>query len=134
MLKTSAPLPLARLPGLLSMLLDDLASFLDLKLALFRRELWEEGQSLLTRVLGIAIAAVFALAGFMVLICALVLALNLWLQNLLVACLIVGGSAFVGGTAIAAILARRLSHPVLRKSQIELDKDRRWIKSQNIQS
>ncbi len=66
MSKETAPLPFSRLPDLLERLYDSLASFLDAKLALFRKEVWEEGQSLIRRGLGVAAAGVVALVGFMV--------------------------------------------------------------------
>ena len=41
---TTPLLPFSRLPELLERLYDSLASFLDAKLTLFRKEIWEEGQ------------------------------------------------------------------------------------------
>ena len=57
MSKDTAPLlPFSRLPDLLERLYDSLASFLEAKLTLFRKEIWEEGQSLVRRGLGVAAA------------------------------------------------------------------------------
>ena len=53
---TAPSLPFSRLPELLERLYDSLASFLDAKLALFRKEVWEEGQSMVRRGLGVAVA------------------------------------------------------------------------------
>ena len=50
---TAPFLPFSRLPELLERLCDSLASFLDAKLALFRKEVWEEGQALLRGALGV---------------------------------------------------------------------------------
>ena len=72
MSRDTAPLPFSRLPELLERLYDSLASFLDAKLALFRKEVWEEGQSVLRRGIGVAAAGVVALVGFMVLTAALI--------------------------------------------------------------
>ena len=73
MSKDTAPvLPFSRLPGLLERLYDSLASFLDAKLALFRKEVWEEGQSFIRRGLGVVAAGLVALVGFMVLTAALI--------------------------------------------------------------
>ena len=86
-----------RLPELLERLYDSLASFLDAKLALFRKEVWEEGQSLFRRGLGVAAAGVVALVGFMVLTAALISSLDTRIGNLPLSCLIIGGAYFVGG-------------------------------------
>jgi hypothetical protein len=51
---TTPSLPFSRLPELLERLYDSLASFLEAKLTLFRKEIWEEGQSLVRRGLGMA--------------------------------------------------------------------------------
>ena len=123
-------LPFSKLPGLLKTLSDEAVSFLDLKLTLFRKELWHEGQGFLSRFLGIGAAAIIALVGFQVLIAALVLTLNQWLHDPLLSCLIVGGVCFVGGTTVAILLARRLSNGGFRKSRVELHKDREWIETQ----
>ena len=73
MSKDTAPLlPFSRLPELLERLYDSLACFLDAKLTLFRKEIWEEGQSIVRRGLGVAAAGVIALVGFMVLTASLV--------------------------------------------------------------
>ena len=58
---TTPSLPFSRLPELLERLYDSLASFLEAKLTLFRKEIWEEGQSLVRRGLGVAAAGVVAL-------------------------------------------------------------------------
>jgi hypothetical protein len=123
-------LPFSKLPGLLKALSDEVASFLDLKLTLFRKELWHEGQGFLSRFLGIGAAALIALVGFQVLIAALVLALNQWLHSLSLSCLIVGVVCFVGGATVAVLLARRLSGGGFQKSRVELHKDRQWIETQ----
>jgi uncharacterized membrane protein YqjE len=133
MSNTNEPPPFSQLPKLLKTLSDEFSSFLDLKLKLFRREFWQEAQGLLSRTVGIAAAAVVTFAGFMVLIASLVLAVNIWLQNLLLSCLIVGGICFAGGAAVAVLLARRLSDVELPKTRIELDKDKQWIKAQTTQ-
>ena len=65
MSKDTAPLlPFSRLPGLLERLYDSLASFLDAKLGLFRKEVWEEGQALVRRGLGVAAYWGSCLGGF----------------------------------------------------------------------
>ena len=122
--------PFSKLPSLLKVLSDELACFFDLKLTLFRKELWDEGQRFLSRFLGIGAAAVVALAGFLVLIAALILALNQRFHDLLLSCLIVGGVCLAGGTTVAILLARRLFNVGLDQSRSELGKDKQWIESQ----
>jgi hypothetical protein len=56
MSRDTALLPFSRLPELLERLYESLASFLDAKLALFRKEVWEEGQCLIRRGMGVAAA------------------------------------------------------------------------------
>jgi uncharacterized membrane protein YqjE len=128
MSRDAAPLPFARLPELLERLYDSLASFLDAKLALFRKEVWEEGQSLIRRGLGVAVAGLVALVGFMALTGALILSLDTWIGNLSLSCLIVGLAYFAGGAGTAAALAKNMSGKPLRKTRIELEKDKQWIK------
>src|SRR5262245_12963477 len=94
--KRAAPPPFSRLPGLLQRLYDGLVEFLDAKLALFRKELWEEGKSLLSRAVGVGIAAMVVCIGFLVLTAALVTALNELLNNFAVSALIVGAVYIVG--------------------------------------
>lgn len=128
MSRETTPLPFSRLPELLERLYDSLASFLDAKLALFRKEVWEEGQSLMKRAIGVAAAALVALVGFMVLTAALLLTLDTWIGNLPLSCLIVGGAYFAVGAGIAAALAKSVPAQPLQKTQIELEKDKQWIK------
>jgi len=128
MFKDTAPLPFSRLPELLERLYDSLASFLDAKLALFRKEVWEEGQSLIRRGLGVAAAGVVALVGFMVLTAALVLSLDTWIENLPLACLIVGAAYFLGGAGTALALAKNVTGQPLHKTRVELEKDKQWIR------
>lgn len=128
MLKDNAPLPFSRLPELLERLYDSLASFLDAKLALFRKEVWEEGQSLIRRGLGVAAAGIVALVGFLVLTAALVLSLDTWIGNLPSTCLIVGAVYFVGGAGTAVALAKNVAGQPLHKTRIELEKDKQWIR------
>jgi uncharacterized membrane protein YqjE len=128
MSRDAAPMPFSRLPELLERLYDSLASFLDAKLALFRKEVWEEGQSLLRRGLGVAVAAAVALVGFMVLTAALISTLATRTGNLPVSCLIVGGTYFIIGAGTAVALAKNVTGQPLRKTRIELEKDKRWIK------
>jgi uncharacterized membrane protein YqjE len=129
MSQDSNPLPLSRLPELLERLYDSLASFLDAKLALFRKEVWEEGESLLKRAIGVGAAVLVALVGFLVLTASLVLTLDVWISNLALSCLIVGGAYFAVGAGMAGALVKKLRHP-LPKTRIELEKDTRWIKAQ----
>ena len=128
MFKDTTPLPFSRLPELLERLYDSLASFLDAKLALFRKEVWEEGQSLIRRGLGVAAAGVVALVGFMVLTAALVLSLDRWIGDLSLSCLVVGALYFVGGAATAMVLAKNVTGQPLHKTRIELEKDKQWIR------
>jgi uncharacterized membrane protein YqjE len=128
MSKDTAPLPFSRLPELLERLYDSLASFLDAKLALFRKEVVEEGQSMIRRGLGVAAAGVVALVGFMVLTAALILCLDTRIGNLPLSCLIVGGAYFAGGAVIGMMLAKNLAGQPLHKTRIELEKDKRWIR------
>ena len=128
MSKETAPLPFSRLPDLLERLYDSLASFLDAKLALFRKEVWEEGQSMIRRGLGVAAAGVVALVGFMALTAALVLGLDTRIGNLPLSCLVVGAVYFIGGAATAVTLAKNAAGKPLRKTRIELEKDKQWIK------
>ena len=128
MSRDATPLPFSRLPELLERLYDSLASFLDAKLALFRKEVWEEGESLIRRGLGVAVAGLVALVGFMVLTAALILTLDTWIGNLSLSCLIVGGTYFAGGVGMAAALARNVTGQPLHKTRIELEKDKQWIK------
>jgi len=130
MSRDNAPLPFSRLPELLERLYDSLASFLDVKLALFRKEVWEEGQSLMRRALGVAGAVLVALVGFMVLTAGLVLTLDVWILNLPLSCLIVGGAYFGVGAGMAAALAKNVIERPLQKSRIELERDKQWIKAQ----
>jgi len=128
MARDAAPLPFSRLPELLERLYDSLASFLDAKLALFRKEVWEEGESLVRRGLGVAAAGLVALVGFMALTAALILSLDTWIGNLSLSCLIVGVAYFAGGAGMAVALAKNVSGQPLRKTRIELEKDKQWIK------
>ena len=128
MFKDTGSLPFSRLPELLERLYDSLASFLDAKLALFRKEVWEEGQSLFRRGLGVAIAGLVALVGFLALTAALILGLDTQIGNLSFSCLIIGGTYFVGGAGIAVVLAKNLTGQPLHKTRIELEKDKQWIK------
>ena len=128
MFKDTGPLPFSRLPELLERLYDSLASFLDAKLALFRKEVWEEGQSLFRRGLGVAIAGLVALVGFLALTAALILGLDTQIGNLSFSCLIIGGAYFVGGAGIAVVLAKNLTGQPLHKTRIELEKDKQWIR------
>ena len=129
MSKDTAPLlPFSRLPDLLETLYDSLASFLDAKLALFRKEVWEEGQSLVRRGLGVAAAGVVALVGFMVLTAALVSSLATRLGSLSLSCLIIGGAYFVMGAGMVVVLAKSVTGQPLHKTRIELEKDKQWIK------
>jgi len=128
MFKDTAPLPFSRLPELLERLYDSLASFLDAKLALFRKEVWEEGQSLIRRGLGVAAAGLVAFVGFMVLTAGLVLSLDTWIGNLPLSCLIVGAAYFVGGAGTAVALAKNVTGQPLHKTRIELEKDKQWIR------
>ena len=123
------PLPLSRMPDLLERLYNSLASFLDAKLALFRKEVWEEGQTLMKRTLGVVAAALVALVGFMVLTGALVLGVDAWLRSLTLSCLVVGGVYFSVGACVAVYLAGKVGRP-LTKTRIELEKDKQWIKAQ----
>ena len=127
---TTPLLPFSRLPELLERLYDSLASFLDAKLTLFRKEIWEEGQSLVRRGLGVAAAGVVALVGFMVLTAALVSSLATRLGSLPLSCLIIGGAYFVVGAGTAVGLAKHVTGRPLPKTQIELEKDKEWIKQQ----
>ena len=128
MARDAGPLPFSRLPELLERLYDSLASFLDAKLALFRKEVWEEGESLIRRGLGVAAAGLVALVGFMALTAALILSLDTWIGNLSLSCLIVGVAYFAGGAGMAVALAKNVSGQPLRKTRIELEKDKQWIK------
>jgi uncharacterized membrane protein YqjE len=128
MSRDAAPMPFSRLPELLERLYDSLASFLDAKLALFRKEVWEEGRSFLRRGLGVAVAAAVALVGFMVLTAALISTLATRTGNLPLSCLIVGGTYFIIGAGTAVALAKNVTGQPLRKTRIELEKDKRWIK------
>src|SRR6187200_2664625 len=107
MSKDATPsLPFSRLPDLLERLYDSLASFLDAKLTLFRKEIWEEGQSLVRRGLGVAAVGVVALVGFMVLTAALVSTLASRMGSLPLSCLIIGAAYFVIGAIMAVVLAK----------------------------
>jgi uncharacterized membrane protein YqjE len=128
MSRDAAPLPFSRLPELLERLYDSLASFLDAKLALFRKEVWEEGESLIRRGLGVAAAGVVALVGFMVLTAALILSLDTWIGNLSLSCLIVGVAYFAGGAGTAVALSKNVTGRPLHKTRVELEKDKQWIK------
>jgi len=128
MSRDAAPLPFSRLPELLERLYDSLASFLDAKLALFRKEVWEEGQSMIRHGLGVAAAGLVALVGFMVLTAALILSLDTQIGNLSISCLVVGGVYFAGGAAVAATLAKNVTSKPLHKTRTELEKDKQWIK------
>ena len=125
---TTPLLPFSRLPELLERLYDSLASFLDAKLTLFRKEIWEEGQSLVRRGLGVAAAGVVALVGFMVLTAALVSSLATRIGNLSLSCLIIGAAYFVMGAGMAVVLAKKVTGQPLPKTRIELEKDKEWVK------
>jgi len=124
----SGPPPFSRLPGLLERLYESLVDFLDAKLALFRKELWEEGKSLLSRAVGVGIAAMVVCIGFLVLTAALVMALNEWLNNLALSAFIVGTVYIVGGVVVARSQLKNMERP-LSKTQAELEKDKQWIKA-----
>jgi len=130
MFRDTAPLPLSRLPELLERLYDSLAAFLDAKLALFRKEVWEEGESLIRRALGVAVSLVVAIVGFSVVTAGLVLALDAGVRNLPLSCFIVGGAYFALGAGVAATLAKNLKRRPLEKSRVELEEDKQWIKAQ----
>jgi uncharacterized membrane protein YqjE len=129
MSKDTSTLPMSRMPELLEKLYNSLAEYLDAKLALFRKEVWEEGQSLMRRTLGVAAAGLVALVGFMVLTGSVVFALDKWIRNLPLSCLIVGIAYLAVGVGVAAALAKKMTQP-LPKTRIELEKDKQWIKTQ----
>ena len=122
-------LPLSRLPALLEKLSESIASFFDAKLALFRKEVWDQGHSLLRRVIGIGAGVVLALLGFIVLTAGLVLKLDEAVQSPAFSCFIVGGLYLAVGLVATAIMAKRSSAP-LEKTRKELEKDKQWIKTQ----
>ena len=124
---TTAP-PFSRLPGLLQRLYDGLVEFLDAKLALFRKELWEEGKTILSRAVGVGIAAMVVCIGFLVLTAALVMALNELLNNFALSALIVGAVYIVGGIIVAISQLKSMQRP-LSKTQAELEKDKQWIRA-----
>jgi uncharacterized membrane protein YqjE len=124
---TSLP-PFSRLPELLERLYESLASFLDAKLTLFSKEIWEEGQSLVRRGLGVAAAGLVALVGFTVLTAALVSPLATRVGSLSLSCLIIGAAYFVMGAGMAVVLAKKVTGQPLPKTRIELEKDKEWIK------
>ena len=129
MSKDSTPLlPFSRLPELLERLYDSIASFLDAKLTLFRKEIWEEGESLVRRGLGVAAAGVVTLVGFMVLTAAFVSSLATRLGSIPLSCLIIGSGYFVIGAGMAVVLAKKVTGQPLPKTRIELEKDKEWIK------
>ena len=95
---------------------------------MFRKEIWEEGQSLVRRGLGVAAAGVVALVGFMALTAALVSSLATRFDSLSLSCLIIGAAYFVMGAGMAMVLAKKLTGQPLPKTRIELEKDKEWIK------
>jgi len=127
-------LPFSGLPGLFKLLTEEVTQFVDLKLTLFQKELWQEGQALVGHSLGIVGATVVAITGFQVLIAALAVALSLWLDSLLLALLITGTTFLLGGAAGAILLARHLQSVRLAKSRSELTKDKEWIQTQTSRS
>lgn len=122
--------PFSELPKLIKHLTEEISYFFDLKLALFRKELWQEGQKLLGHSLGIVGASLVAATGFQVLIAALAVALSLWLGSLLLALLITGTVCLLGGAAGIFFLARNLQNMGLSKNRVELSKDKEWIRTQ----
>jgi hypothetical protein len=122
--------PFSELPRLIKLLTEEVSYFFDLKLTLFQKELWQEGQRLLSHSLWIVGAAVVAVTGFQVLIAALSLALSWWLNSLLFALLITGTICLLGGAAGAILLIRHLQNMGLPKSRVELTKDKEWIRTQ----
>ena len=80
--------------------------------------------------LGVVTAGLVALVGFMVLTAALVSSLNTRIGNLPLSCLIIGGAYFVVGAGTAVGLAKHVTGRPLPKTQIELEKDKEWIKQQ----
>jgi hypothetical protein len=127
-------LPFSGLPRLFKLLTEEVTQFVDLKLTLFQKELWQEGQVLVGHSLGIVGAIVVAITGFQVLIAASALALSLWLDSLLFALLITGTTCLLGGALGAIFLARRLRNVGLPKSRNELIKDKEWIQTQTSRS
>jgi hypothetical protein len=119
-------LPFSRLPELLKRLYDFLAS-LDAKLTLFRKEIWENGQSLIRRGLGVAASGVVALVG-LVLTAALVSTLASRIDSLPLSCLIIGGAYLVMGAGMAVVLGKKVTGQPLPKTRLELEKDKEWIK------
>jgi uncharacterized membrane protein YqjE len=120
--------PLARLPSLLEKLYDSLAAYFEAKLALFRKEVWEEGESLLKRALSLVVAVLIIWAGFLVVTAGLVMALNEWLNNPVLSALLVGALYIVGGIVLAKFGLKNLRTP-LPRTQAELEKDKQWIKA-----
>jgi len=118
--------PFSRLPNLLEKLYETIADFFEAKLALFRKELWEEGESLVKRTLGLLLGALVAWAGFLFVSAGLVMAINGWLHNPVWSSLIVGFVYVVGGGAVVKSGVRNLRYP-LPKTQAELEKDKQWI-------
>src|SRR5262245_5377565 len=125
--ETPAP-PFSRLPTLLERLYQSLVDFLDAKLALFRKEIWEEGKSFLSRAVGVSIAAMMVCIGFLVLTAALVMVLNELLHNLALSAFIVGAVYIAGGVIVAISQLKSMQHP-LSKTQAELEKDKQWIRA-----
>lgn len=120
--------PLSRLPGLLERLYDNLSDFLEAKLALFRKELWDEGESLARRTFQVAVGASVVWAGFLVVTAGLVLALEEWFHSPVWPAFMVGGIYILGGLIFVKLRMRDLRRP-LPKTTAELEKDKRWIKA-----
>ena len=120
--------PFSRLPSLFETLGQSVADFLEAKLALFRKELWEEGESLLKRTGGIVVAGLVGWAGFLAVTAGLVLTVDHWLANRALSALIVGAIYIAASIAIVKIQLKKLHHP-LPKTRIELEKDEEWIRA-----
>jgi uncharacterized membrane protein YqjE len=120
--------PFSRLPGLFEKLGQTLGDFVEAKLALFRKEMWEEGEALVNRAAGIVAAALVAWAGFLVVSAGLVLALDEWLRNPVLSAMIVGVVYLAGGLGIVKLQMKNLRRP-LTKTQTELEKDKLWIRA-----
>ena len=120
--------PLSRLPSLLEKLYDSLAEYFEAKLVLFRKELWEEGESVVKRAIFLVVAALIVWAGFLAVSAGLIIAFSEWLNNPVLAALLIGAIYIVAGIVVAKLSMKKLRTP-LPRTQVELEKDKQWIKA-----
>lgn len=128
------------LPVLITRLGDDVSQFFDTKISLLKIEVKEDVEAFLRTSVGIAIAAVIALVGFVLVSVAAARGISTLLANTnlsqagrdCVGFVIVGAAYLIIGTIAALIMKGRLAKQGLvpNRTVDEFRKDKEWLKKE----